>query len=299
MTIKELIDGIGNYKLELMNDEKAARTATAYIGDLNIFVQWLMSECGKSESDDLKKADVIAYKEKLRSEGYKPATINRRIISINRYLKWLGAEDATGTKTLKQQQHNSLDNVLTRAEYERMLNAALSPGKQAQAAGLKPDVQSWAIMRTLASTGCRYGELEFFTVEALKAAPGRENSITVINKGKQREVPVNKELQKVLREYCKEQGITSGYIFGTRNGTPVSNEQISRKLKRIAGYARISKDKIHPHNFRHLFAKCYMEEVNRIDELKDILGHSSIATTSIYTRTSKKEKAANTGKLGL
>lgn len=299
MTIKGLIDGIGNYKLELMNDEKAARTATAYIGDLNIFVQWLMSECGKSESDDLKKADVIAYKEKLRSEGYKPATINRRIISINRYLKWLGAEDATGTKTLKQQQHNSLDNVLTRAEYERMLNAALSPGKQAQAAGLKPDAQSWAIMRTLASTGCRYGELEFFTVEALKSAPGRENSITVINKGKQREVPVNKELQKVLREYCKEQGITSGYIFGTRNGTPVSNEQISRKLKRIAGYARISKDKIHPHNFRHLFAKCYMEEVNRIDELKDILGHSSIATTSIYTRTSKKEKAANTGKLGL
>lgn len=299
MNIQELQSKTAAYKEELTENEKAARTAAAYLGDVQTFFKWVTSEGGKKPEEELVKADVIAYKEKLRADGYKTATINRRIISVNKFLKWAGADNATGTKTLRQQQKTSLDNVMTLSEYERMLNAAISPGKQALAAGLKPDLQAWALMQTLAGSGCRFGEIPFFTVEALRAAPSNGDAIVVTNKGKERSLPVNKDLQKLLKEYCKTQGITAGYIFGTRNGTPISNPQISRRLKKIAGYARISRDKIHPHNFRHLFAKQYMEEINRIDELKDILGHSSIATTSIYTRTSNKEKASNTGKLGM
>lgn len=299
MNIQELQSKTAAYKEELTENEKAARTAAAYLGDVQTFFKWVTAEGGKDPEEELVKADVIAYKEKLRADGYKTATINRRIISVNKFLKWAGADNATGTKTLRQQQKTSLDNVMTLSEYERMLNAAISPGKQALAAGLKPDLQAWALMQTLAGSGCRFGEIPFFTVEALRAAPSNGDAIVVTNKGKERSLPVNKDLQKLLKEYCKTQGITAGYIFGTRNGTPISNPQISRRLKKIAGYARISRDKIHPHNFRHLFAKQYMEEINRIDELKDILGHSSIATTSIYTRTSNKEKASNTGKLGM
>lgn len=299
MNIQELQSKTTAYKEELTENEKAARTAAAYLGDVQTFFKWVTAEGGKDPEEELVKADVIAYKEKLRADGYKTATINRRIISVNKFLKWAGADNATGTKTLRQQQKTSLDNVMTLSEYERMLNAAISPGKQALAAGLKPDLQAWALMQTLAGSGCRFGEIPFFTVEALRAAPSNGDAIVVTNKGKERSLPVNKDLQKLLKEYCKTQGITAGYIFGTRNGTPISNPQISRRLKKIAGYARISRDKIHPHNFRHLFAKQYMEEINRIDELKDILGHSSIATTSIYTRTSNKEKASNTGKLGM
>ena len=299
MNIQELQSKTTAYKEELTENEKAARTAAAYLGDVQTFFKWVTAEGGKDPEEELVKADVIAYKEKLRADGYKTATINRRIISVNKFLKWAGADNATGTKTLRQQQKTSLDNVMTLSEYERMLNAAMSPGKQALAAGLKPDLQAWALMQTLAGSGCRFGEIPFFTVEALRAAPSNGDAIIVTNKGKERSLPVNKDLQKLLKEYCKTQGITTGYIFGTRNGTPISNPQISRRLKKIAGYARISRDKIHPHNFRHLFAKQYMEEINRIDELKDILGHSSIATTSIYTRTSNKEKASNTGKLGM
>ena len=299
MNIQDLQSKTTAYKEELTENEKAARTAAAYLGDVQTFFKWVTAEGGKDPEEELVKADVIAYKEKLRADGYKTATINRRIISVNKFLKWAGADNATGTKTLRQQQKTSLDNVMTLSEYERMLNAAISPGKQALAAGLKPDLQAWALMQTLAGSGCRFGEIPFFTVEALRAAPSNGDAIVVTNKGKERSLPVNKDLQKLLKEYCKTQGITAGYIFGTRNGTPISNPQISRRLKKIAGYARISRDKIHPHNFRHLFAKQYMEEINRIDELKDILGHSSIATTSIYTRTSNKEKASNTGKLGM
>ena len=299
MNIQELQSKTIEYREELSENEKAERTALAYLGDIQNFFKWVTAEGGKAQTEELSKSDVIAYKEKLRADGYKTSTINCCIISVNKFLKWAGADNATGTKTLRQQQKASLDNIMTLSEYERMLNAALSPGKQAQAAGLKPDPQAWAIMQTLAGSGCRFGEIAYFTVEALKAAPSNGDTITVTNKGKERSLPVNKDLQKLLKEYCKAQGITEGYIFGTRNGTPISNPQISRRLKKIAGYARINRDKIHPHNFRHLFAKRYMEEINRIDELKDILGHSSIATTSIYTRTSNKGKASNTGKLGM
>ena len=300
MTIEELQNKIPEYKQELSENERAARTATAYITDITSMLLWLTSEGGKASSEELTKGDVITYKEKSRADGLKTSTINRRIVSINNFLKWAGADNAAGTKTLKQQTKSSLNNVLTRSEYERLLNATINPGKQAQAAGIRPDPQTHVILQTLAGTGCRFGELEFFTVEALRAAPNNGNTITVMNKGKERELTIEKDLQKLLKEYCKRQGITKGYIFCTRNGTPISNPQLSRKLKKIAGYARVNKDKIHPHNFRHLFAKSYLEKnPGRIDDLKDILGHGSIATTAIYTRTSHKEKSQAIHDLGL
>ena len=243
-------------------------------------------------SEEITKSDIIAYREKMKADGVSTSTINRRIISINKFLKWAGAADIANTRSIKQQTVTDLNGVITFEEFERMLNAALHPGKQAQAAGLKPDLQAWAIMQTLYMSGIRFGELKFFTVEALKDISKNGNSITVENKGKRRKIPVSKELYKLLLDYCSQQGITKGYIFGTRNGTPISNEQISRRLKKIAGYARISKSKIHPHSFRHLFGVEFMEQYeHRIDVLADILGHSSINTTRIYTRISTKEQS--------
>jgi site-specific recombinase XerD len=154
-------------------------------------------------------------------------------------------------------------------------------------------MQMWVLMQTIAATGIRYNELQYFTVESIQAAK-KTGTITVTNKGKERAIPISKSLVKLLTEYCKDKGITSGLIFGNRNGHPIKNEQVSRRLKRIAGYARVNKSKVHPHNFRHLFAKEYMEKVGRLDKLQDILGHSSIATTTIYTKASSKELAADT-----
>ena len=61
-------------------------------------------------------------------------------------------------------------------------------------------------------------------------------------------------------------------------------------MKRIAGAAKVNKDKVHAHSFRHLFAKEFMEEYNNALELADILGHSSLETTRIYTRSTNEEK---------
>ena len=104
----------------------------------------------------------------------------------------------------------------------------------------------------------------------------------VTNKGSIRDIPLA-PVKKILQTYCKENNITSGTIFQTCHGNPISNSQLSRALKHIAGMARVSKKRIHPHAFRHLFAVYYLEHGD-VMELQNILGHRSLETTSIYTR---------------
>ena len=295
MTFKEIRERQTEYYTELKEQERAAATIKAYRFDIQGFFEWATDQ---RDGDQLTRADVVSYKESLKAAGAKTATINRKIISINKYLKWAGAENAAGTKQIKTQKRATLENVITKADYERMLRAAIDPPEQARKAGLKSDLQMWALMQTIAATGIRFNELQYFTVDSIRTAK-KTGTITVSNKGKERAIPVNKSLVKLLTEYCKDKGIASGLIFGNRNNKPLSNEQVARRLKRIAGYARVNKSKVHPHNFRHLFAKEYMEKVGRLDKLQDILGHSSIATTTIYTKASSKELAADTETLDM
>lgn len=284
MKIKAISAKLPEYLQELKNEEKAENTIKAYERDLKGFFKAMDGET------ELQRSDVATYKQELKDAGAAASTINRKIVSINKYLKWAGADDAAGTKQIKTQGRATLENVISKSEYERLLRAANNPQGQAKAAGLKQDKQLVMVMQTIAGTGIRFNELQYFTVENIKAAK-RSGHITVENKGKQRSVPVPRTLSKELLNYCSDQGIESSYIFGTSKGNPISNAQLTKRLKRIAGYARVSKERAHWHNFRHLFAKEYMEKVGRIDALQDILGHSSINTTTIYTKLSAKERA--------
>ena len=295
MTFGEIRERQTDYYTELKEQERAAATIRAYRFDIQGFFEWATDQ---RDGDQLTRADVVSYKESLKAAGAATTTINRKIISINKYLKWAGADNAAGTKQIKTQKRATLENVITKADYERLLRAAIDPPEQARKAGLKPDLQMWALMQTIAATGIRFNELQYFTVENIRTAK-KTGTITVSNKGKERAIPVNKSLVKLLTEYCKDKDITSGLIFGNRNNKPLRNEQVAKRLKRIAGYARVNKSKVHPHNFRHLFAKEYMEKVGRLDKLQDILGHSSIATTTIYTKASSKELAADTETLDM
>ena len=139
-------------------------------------------------------------------------------------------------------------------------------------------------METLVGTGIRIGELKFFTVEAMK-----EGHVIVDNKGSRRNIAMPKQVVQLLKRYCKKAGITSGVIFRTKRGKPITNSQLWVSLKRIAGAARVKKSKIHAHSFRHLFAINYLNRGGNILDLKEILGHKSLETTAIYTRTTTKE----------
>lgn len=123
-------------------------------------------------------------------------------------------------------------------------------------------------------------ELSYFTVENVKA-----NYITVKNKGKIRDVILRNDLKREILKYCRTEKIKSGKIFF------LTYKQIYYQLKKIAGKCRgISLDKIHPHAFRHMFAINYLDAGGQVTDLMDILGHNSIQTTSLYTRTTNKAK---------
>lgn len=109
----------------------------------------------------------------------------------------------------------------------------------------------------------------------------------------------NEKLCIILQKYALKQGIKSGSIFVTRTGTPLDRSNIWRMLKELCVSAGVSKEKVFPHNFRHLFARTYYSLQKDIVRLADILGHSNINTTRIYTAESGTEHMKQLQKLGL
>ena len=90
-----------------------------------------------------------------------------------------------------------------------------------------------------------------------------------------------------------------GGVFVTRNGKPVDRSNIFHEMKKLCEGAGIAKEKVYPHNLRHLFAKTYYQEKRDITHLADLLGHASINTTRIYTIVSDKEQIRQIDRLGL
>ena len=96
-------------------------------------------------------------------------------------------------------------------------------------------------------------------------------------------------LRKQLIAYAKRQNLSSGAIFISRTGKPKDRSLIWREMKKLKETTGISGEKIFPHNLRHLFARVYYQCTKDITGLADLLGHSNINVTRIYT--------ANTGEI--
>ena len=173
---------------------------------------------------------------------------------------------------------------LTKGEYERLLDAA----KQ------KKNERLYYLMQTICSSGIRVSELSSITVEAVK-----EHRANINCKGKMRVVILPKDLCRMLIGFAKEQKITSGPVFVTKRGKPIDRSTIWKMMKALCESAGVSKDKVFPHNLRHLFARTYYSIQKDIVRLADILGHSSINTTRIYTMETCEVHRKQIQRLGL
>lgn len=265
------------FKEYLMNEEKSKATLEKYLRDVSSFVAW-------ADGSEIDKALVLRYKE-LLIDTYAPASVNSIISSLNSlfcFLEWLDCK----VKTLKIQRQLFASNnrELTKAEYERLLHAAR--GKQ--------NNRLYYLIQTICSTGIRVSELKYITVEAV------EKGVADINcKGKRRKVWLPQQLCELLRSYISKQHIKQGSIFVSRNGNPLDRSNIWKMLKALCENARVLKDKVFPHNLRHLFARTYYSVQKDIVRLADILGHSSVNTTRIYTMESGEIHRQQVQHLGL
>ena len=268
---------ISEFKSFLIEEEKSRATLEKYIRDIETFYAWLGDK-------ELNKLCVLNYKEYL-TENYAVASVNSMLSSINSfftYLEWYELR----VKTIKVQKQifASNEKELTKSEYERLLTAAKAKSNQ----------RLYLLMQTICSTGIRVSELRFITVEAINR--GRAE---ISCKGKHRCAFLPTELCKMLKNYAKEQKIKSGAVFVTKNGNPLDRSNIWSDMKKLCKAAGVLDAKVFPHNLRHLFARTYYASEKDVVRLADILGHSNINTTRIYTRESGEVHQKQIDRLGL
>lgn len=258
---------IGDFENYLRSDEKSENTIEKYLRDVRAFTVF-------AEARDISKAVVMEFKASL-VEKYEIASANSMIAAVNAFLRFMGWVDCC-IKQFKVQKKAfcSEEKELTKAEYIRLVNAA----KQ------KCNERLNLILQTICGTGIRVSELQFITVEAV-----RKGEAVVSCKNKTRTVFIVRELQKKLLNYIKDRGITTGCIFITKSGKPMSRCNIWREMKALCEQAEVSPDKVFPHNLRHLFARTFYGIEKDIAKLADILGHSNINTTRIYIITTGAE----------
>lgn len=252
------------FKLYLYEEEKSKNTIEKYLRDIRFFVAWL----GESE---LNKLAVLEYK-KMLCKQFAPKSVNSMLSSLNTFFTFAGWHQFK-IKTLKiQNQLFSDENrELTKVDYSKLLTAAKNENNH----------RLYYLMQTIGSTGIRISELPFITVEAVKK--GRAD---ISCKGKIRQVLLPTQLCRMLGEYIKAEQIKKGSVFVTRNGTPLNRSNVWRMMKSLCEKAGVSKKKVFPHNFRHLFARTFYSIQKDIVRLSDILGHTNINTTRIYTAES-------------
>ncbi len=270
----ELIKKFNNY---LVEEEKSDCTLEKYIRDLKAFMNWM-------QNNEITKLKILEYKKYLM-ENYAPTSVNSMLSSLNSFFDFNGWYEFK-VKTLKIQRQVFADKnkELSKTEYERLLKAA----------ELKKNKQLYYLIQTICGCGLRVSELKYIDVNAVK-----NGKATINCKGKIRVVMIPNELCKILKKFCKDRNITQGSVFVTKNGNPLNRSNIWRMLKNLCKIAGVSKDKVFPHNLRHLFARTYYSVRKDIVRLADILGHTSINTTRIYTMESYETHRNHIHELGL
>lgn len=276
MEIKECIDKYVQY----LRVERglAKNTIDSYVSDIMHFFAYFGAT--KVTSDDLLFSDLTDYMRKQASDGLKPSTIARRLSSTRRFYLFLMREKIINFDIPKidpPRKIKKLPTFLTYDEVERLLAA---PSKKS------PDgIRDQAMLEIMYGTGLRVSELVHLSLSSVNIKRGY---ITVIGKGdKERIIPVGDYALNALNKYLSEirihnPGRRTPYIFLNRYGKPLSRQFFFLRIKKYALKAGIEKN-ISPHTLRHSFATHMLNNGAELRAVQEMLGHSKIATTEIYT----------------
>lgn len=270
----ELIFDFKNYLIE---EEKSKNTIEKYLRDITFFHKWIGNE-------EINKITVLEYKKHLNKK-YIAKSVNSVISSLNSFFEFMNWHDIR-IKNIKIQKQIFLsqEKELTKEEYNKLLLTAKKKGNR----------KLFLLMQTICSTGIRVSELKFITVSSVK-----NGQADIDCKGKSRRVIIPDKLCKILRKYITEEKISDGSVFISKKGNPLDRSNIWKLMKSLCEEAGVKKDKVFPHNLRHLFARTYYSLQKDIVRLADILGHTNVETTRIYTMESGDVHRKQIQKLGL
>lgn len=265
------------FERHLFQNETAKSTIGVYRTTVADFVKFL-------DGRDLEKDLVLEYKSVIMDRNMS-STVNSKIGPLNLFLRFLGyPEMCVKRLRIQRQIYYPEEKELLYEEYVRLVRTAEAMGNQRIALALQ----------MLCATGIRVGELAYITVEAAK----RGRAI-VRNKGKTRIIFIPEALSEKILRYAQRCGILSGPVILTSTGRPLDRTNMWRYMNRLCEAAGIDTEKGHPHALRHLFAATHYKRNRDPIGLADLLGHSCLDTTRIYTATNGKEQIKQLNKLNL
>ncbi|XZL30718.1 tyrosine-type recombinase/integrase [Clostridium perfringens] len=251
-------------------------TLKKYEIDLNLFFEYMEHKQNIKSLDNVTREEgqkiIDRYINYLKREGYKPSTINGKVVSINKFLKYLGYEFKA--KAIKIQNKMYIENIISEREFEKIIRAC------------KDNKRDYTIIMTLANTGLRVSELLSLTINDTK-----KKSIYIYGKGgKGRELILSPQLKKLLNNYIENYRMkTHKRLLFTGERGALKRNAINKMLLKYQKKTGISKEKMHPHSFRYFYAKYLINKGVGLDVIQTLLGHENINTTAIYTKGSKKE----------
>ena len=256
----------------------SANTLAAYGRDLRRFRDWL----GGRPAADLTIRDLSDYVAWLHSRGLAPASIARHIASLRTFFRYLQLEGLLKENLAEllgsQKLWERVPEVLTPGHIQRFLSAPT--------AGDAFWRRDRALLELMYATGCRASE-----VSDLKLRDVRLDEAHCVCQGKgnkQRVVPLGQPAIESIRGYLateRPQLNARGdaeWLFLTRSGRRLRREAIWELVKKYALRSDIPIS-THPHTLRHSFATHLLAGGADLRQVQEMLGHSSIATTQIYT----------------
>ena len=272
---KQTMDRFYEYLIE---EERSSGTIEKYIRDVRLLQSWLRSA-------PVTKENASRWKQELLQSGRAPSTVNSMLAAANTYFRFMGWDELK-LKSIRLQRRFFRENEreLTKAEYQLLMETAKKRGDERLA----------LLMETICATGIRVSEVPYITTDAIQKGRAR-----ISMKGKLRTILIPAQLCRKLRKYATKHRIGRGEIFLTKNGTRLERKQIWAQMKALCKYAGIERNKVFPHNLRHLFARCFYRISHDISSLADVLGHSSIETTRIYLISTESEHIKKIAHLGL
>lgn len=219
--------------------------------------------------------NLTEYEKEINSK-FSPKTVNLRIAGMTSYFRYTGF---TGYefRRAKEQKRTFCNNAINEEQYNQLIDWAKDNS-----------IKAWLIAKVIAGTGVRVSELIGLETKDLD-----RGYADIIGKGnKQRRIYFPNKLVEEIKDKCGKE-----YVVENRYGAQMTTRGVSQLLKNAGEKAGIPKEVMHPHSFRHFFAKQFLKEKNDISLLGDLLGHSDISTTAIYTRLTSEEQKEQINKL--
>ena len=260
-------------------------TILNYEEDLKEFLKFLDRECIDSYADiDYKVLRI--YLNEMFDKKYSSKTVSRHLSSLRTFFKYLSREGIISLNPMilisNPKEEKRLPSYLNYKQLEDILDI---PDTN-DVLGLRDA----SILELLYSTGIRVGELVKIKISDIDFS---ENRIKILGKGnKERYVLFGDKCRGLITRYMKDSRpkllkTSSNYLYLNTRGTPISIRTTENMVNNVVNKSSI-KFNVSPHTLRHTFATHMLDNGSDLNSVKELLGHSNINTTAIYTHVSNE-----------